>query len=48
MADEVLKALKIPKKPQILYEDETSLREKIELYATKIFGANGTEYTPEA
>ena len=48
LADEVLKALKTPKKPQLLYEDETPLREKIELYATKIFGADGTEYTPEA
>ena len=48
LADEVLKALKTPKKPQSLYEDETPVREKIELFATKIFGADGTEYTPEA
>jgi formate--tetrahydrofolate ligase len=48
LADEVLKALKTPKKPKPLYEDEIPLREKIELFATKIFGADGTEYTPEA
>jgi formate--tetrahydrofolate ligase len=48
LADEALKALKTPKKPQPLYEDETPTREKIELFATKIFGADGTEYTPEA
>jgi formate--tetrahydrofolate ligase len=48
LADEVLKALKTPKKPQPLYEDETPTREKIELYATKIFGADGTEYEAEA
>jgi formate--tetrahydrofolate ligase len=48
LADEVLKALKTPKKPHSLYEDETPIREKIELFATKIFNADGTEYTPEA
>lgn len=48
LADEVLKALKTPKKPQPLYEDETPAREKIDLFATKIFGADGIEYTPEA
>jgi len=48
LADEVLKALKTPKKPQPLYEDETPVREKIDLFATKIFGADGIEYTPEA
>ena len=48
LADEVLKALKTPKKPQYLYEDETPPREKIELFATKVFLADGTEYTPEA
>jgi len=48
LADEVLRALKTPKKPQPLYEDETPIREKIELYATKIFGADGTEYEAEA
>ena len=48
LADEVLKALKTPKKPQSLYEDEAPTREKIELFATKIFGADGTEYTPDA
>ena len=48
LADEVLKALKTPKKPQLLYEDDTPVREKIELFATKIFGADGTEWAPEA
>jgi formate--tetrahydrofolate ligase len=48
LADEALKALKTPKKPQPLYEDDAPIREKIELFATKIFGADGTEYTPEA
>jgi formate--tetrahydrofolate ligase len=48
LADEVLKALKTPKKPHYLYEDETPIREKIELFATKVFLADGTEYTPEA
>lgn len=48
LADEVLNALKTPKKPQPLYEDETPVREKIELFATKIFGADGTDWAPEA
>lgn len=48
LADEVLKALKTPKNPQLLYEDDTPIREKIELFATKIFGADGTEWAPEA
>lgn len=48
LADEVLKALKIRKKPQPLYEDDAPIREKIELYATKIFLANGTVYEAEA
>jgi formate--tetrahydrofolate ligase len=48
LADEVLKALKTPKKPHYLYEDDTPIREKIELFATKVFLADGTEYTPEA
>jgi len=48
LADEVLEALKTSKKPQLLYEDDTPIREKIELFATKIFGADGTEWSPEA
>jgi formate--tetrahydrofolate ligase len=48
LADEVLKALKIRKKPQPLYEDDAPMREKIELYATKIFLADGVVYEPEA
>jgi formate--tetrahydrofolate ligase len=48
LADEVLKALKVPKKRQELYEDETPIREKIELFATKVFLADGVAYTPEA
>lgn len=47
LADEVLKALNIPKKPKFLYEDETPAREKIELFATKVFGADGTKYEAE-
>ena len=48
LADVVLKALKIPKKRKELYEDDTPVREKIDLFATKIFLADGVEYTPEA
>ena len=48
LADEVLKALKIQKKPQPLYDDDAPLRDKIELYATKIFLADGTVYEAEA
>jgi len=48
LADEVLKALKSRKKPQPLYDDDAPLREKIELYATKIFLADGTVYEAEA
>jgi len=48
LADLVLKALETPKKPQPLYEDETLTEEKLELYATKIFGADGTVYEAEA
>jgi len=48
LADEVLKALKTRKKRQPLYEDETPVREKIEIFATKVFGADGTAYEAEA
>jgi formyltetrahydrofolate synthetase len=31
-----------------LFEDDTPIREKIEAFATKVFGADGTTYEPEA
>ena len=33
---------------QFCYPDEYSLKEKINAIATKIYGADGVDYTPEA
>ena len=41
----------MPRKPsnfQFLYPSEASLKEKIEAVATKIYGADGVDYTPLA
>jgi len=48
LADAVMKVIKEkPSKRRVLYDDDTPLREKIEIFATKVFGAEGTVYEAE-
>lgn len=49
LANKVIKTLEEkPASFKLLYEDEASLEEKIETIATKIYGAAGVTYSPEA
>lgn len=49
LANKVIKTLEEkPANFKFLYEDEASLEEKIETIATKIYGADGVTYSPEA
>ncbi len=48
LADAVVEAADQPSHFSMLYRDEASLREKIETVATKIYGADGVDYSPEA
>ena len=43
----VMAAAKLPKKFQLLYPDEASIKEKIEAIAN-FYGADGVDYSPEA
>ncbi len=43
-----VKACDEPSTFQLLYEDEASLKEKIETIAAKIYGADGVDYGPDA
>jgi formyltetrahydrofolate synthetase len=47
-ADAVMDACEEPTNFRFLYELETPLRERIELIAKEVYGADGVEYTPEA
>ena len=47
-ADAVIEACNEPNDFKFLYELETPLRERIELIAKEVYGADGVEYTPEA
>jgi formate--tetrahydrofolate ligase len=47
-ADAVIEACDEPNNFKFLYELETPLRERINLIATEVYGADGVEYTPEA
>jgi len=44
LAEAVVEATEEPSDFQFLYSDEASLREKIEIIATKVYGAAGVEY----
>ncbi len=47
-ADAVIEACEEPNDFKFLYELETPLRERINLIATEVYGADGVDYTPEA
>ncbi len=48
LADQVLKAAETPSETKYLYPEDLSIKEKIETIATKIIGADGVDYAPEA
>ncbi len=48
LANEVVKAVKKPHKMKFLFPDDVSIKEKIETIATKVFGADGVDYSAEA
>jgi formyltetrahydrofolate synthetase len=48
LAKEVLKAVETPHDMNLLFPDDISIKEKIETIATRIYGADGVDYTPDA
>ena len=48
LADAVVDACNEPTKFKLLYEISTPLRQRIELIAKEVYGADGVEYSPEA
>ena len=48
LAEAVAEAAEEPSSFQFLYPDSASLREKIEVIATKVYGAKDVEYNPQA
>ncbi len=48
LADAVLDACEEPVHFRFLYEDNTTLRERIHLIATRVYGADGVFYAPQA
>jgi formate--tetrahydrofolate ligase len=48
LAQAVVEAAEQPGRFQLLYPDSASLREKIETVATKVYGADGVDYSPAA
>lgn len=48
LADEVLKAVKLPHDMKFLYPENIPIKEKIETIATRIFGADGVDYSANA
>ncbi|MDD4876877.1 MAG: formate--tetrahydrofolate ligase [Dehalococcoidales bacterium] len=48
LATEVTKAIEKPHKMNFLFADNASIKEKIETIATKIYGADGVDYSDEA
>ena len=48
LAEAVLEAADEPSEFQLLYRDEAPLREKIETVATRVYGADGVDYSPAA
>jgi formate--tetrahydrofolate ligase len=48
LAEAVAEAAAEPSQFRFLYPDSASLRKKIEILATKVYGADGVDYTPQA
>jgi formate--tetrahydrofolate ligase len=48
LAHALVKACEEPSSFRLLYPDDASLKQKIELLATKLYGADGVDYEPEA
>ena len=48
LADEVVKAVEKPHEMKFLFPDDASIEEKIGAIATKVFGADGVDYSAEA
>ncbi|GAH64458.1 unnamed protein product, partial [marine sediment metagenome] len=48
LADEVVKAVDKPHEMKLLFPDDASIDEKIGIIATKVFGADGVDYSAEA
>ena len=48
LANEVVKAVKKPHKMKFLFPDNIPIKEKIETIATKVFGADGVDYSADA
>ncbi len=48
LADAVIEACNEPNDFKFLYELDTPLRQRIELIAKEVYGADGVEYSPEA
>jgi len=48
LADEVVKAVEKPHEMKFLFPDDAAIEEKIGAIATKVFGADGVDYAPEA
>ena len=48
LAEAVVEAAAEPGEFHMLYDDEASLRQKIEAVATEIYGADGVDYLPQA
>lgn len=48
LAQAVVKAVGKPHQMKFLYPDDAPLKKKIEIIATKIYGADGVDYLPEA
>lgn len=48
LAEAVVKVLNKPHKMKFLYPDDLSIKEKIEVIATKVYGADGVDYEPPA
>ncbi len=48
LADAVVDACNEPNNFKFLYELETSIRKRIELIATEVYGADGVEFSPDA
>ncbi|MEN6480011.1 MAG: formate--tetrahydrofolate ligase, partial [Anaerolineales bacterium] len=48
LAEAVMRACELPKQPRMLYSLDLPIKDKIELLATQVYGADGVDYTPEA
>lgn len=48
LADEVLKTVEKPHEIKFSFSDDAPIKDKIETIATKVFGADGVDFAPEA